>query len=197
MSPFPLSGALPGMLEGEPVVEDLYPVTPDYTGMSSIWKTQTGSTSNLYSAVDDQSDTDYVTLQAVIPETVICGTSSEDHNFRVNIDPPSRRPLPRQTVRIRVYARYDDIDVATDESHSMDIELIEGASTQRGIDTGFSLTTSFAWYEMEMTYSEIASVVDWEDVDVKVSVTSCAGSSIPNAGDQNLEIAGIYIELDV
>ena len=195
MSPFPLSGAIPGILAGTPVEDTVYPVTPDYTGMGSIWEDEGGATTNLYQSVNSSNDSTYVTLQSVIPETVICGTSTEEHNFRANMDTPDGEPLGRQTVYVTVRAKYDG-GGATGESHTMEIELIEGASTQRAYGSGFNLTESIADYEYFLTTSEINSVTDWSDIDVKATVTSCAGNSFANARDQQLFIYQVRIDFE-
>lgn len=193
MSPFPLAGCLPGVLKRTALDETRRPVTPDYTGMSSVWEDQAASTTNMYADVNDSSDSTYVTLQSVIPDTVICGTSTEEHNFRCNMDPPSGKPRSDQSIIVTVRARYVDLYTATNEEHTMEIEVIQGTSTQRAYSSGHTLTTSFADYELFMSTSEINSVTDWDDLDVKATITSCAGDSLPNAGDQQLEISEVYI----
>lgn len=178
---------------GVAINETVWPVTPDYTGMTSVWEDEGGTASNLYQSVNSANDSTYVTLQSVIPGTLVCGTSSEEHNFRCNMDAASGLgPIGSQTVYVTVRAEYVDLFGATGESHTMEIELLEGA-TQRAFGSGYNLTESPADYDLFLNTTEINSVTDWSDVDVKATITSCSGNSVANADDQQLRIFSVKI----
>ena len=184
----------PGITEYIPPIDETVYVTADFTGMGSVWEDEGGATTNLFDSLDDANDATYIELQLVIPGTVICGTSTESHNYRGHLDAPSATPSPDQTVEVVVKMEYLDLFSATGESHDLDIELIEGASTVIASSLGNSLTETPVEYVLSLTKAQIVSVGDWSDLDVRATIVSCAGDSVPNADDQNLRIMEIRVD---
>lgn len=184
---------IPMFHQETPLDESIVP-NADFTGMGAIWEDEGAATTNLYDSVDDNATGTYVTLQSVIPETVICGSSTETHQFRVLMATPSGDPVPGQSVTVRVGIRYVDLFGATGESHDLTIAFFEGGGTTPIASTSpTAITSSFATYDLILSNAQHQSVTDWSDVQVRASIESCAGDSAPNAGDQNIEIYDIRI----
>lgn len=153
----------------------------------AVWRDDGGGTSNLYQSVDSESDADFVHLRSanVIPETVICPTETT-RTLRFFIADPSGVPSPNQSVEIKVKCRYVDLFGATGEAAEFDLRLRED-TTSIAVSADQSLSTGLTEFSLFLTVGQINSVGDWADLNVSMEFRACAGDSVPNAGDLDLE----------
>jgi hypothetical protein len=186
MSPFPLAGVLAPILgSGNPLDETIW---ADSDNLVSGWEDEGGATTNLYQSVDSDSDADWVELTTAnrIPDTATCGGLEVSRTLRFNLQDPSGKPTPNQTVEVRCKMEYVVLLAGNgSESHTVDIRLREG-TTSRAVDTNNVLTTTPTEFSLFLNTTQINSVSDWNNLNVSLEFTSCSGDTIPNSGEFDL-----------
>lgn len=189
MTPFPLSGAIPGILAKLPPPLAPEVLRPDTDIGISGWEAQDDTTTSLYDHVNDQSDTTYVRPQ--IPGLSECPTTEND-NVEFGMSDPSGTPTGGvDTVVMRVRARYNMLIGGTGSATGR-FRLREG-TTVRATDSGNSLTTSWAWYELSLSSAQIDSVTDWTNLRVLSDADVC----VDTLGDEiSFEVAEIEITIN-
>lgn len=130
---------------------------------NSQWETNTGSTSNVYTACDSESDSDYVTLE--IP--VLNGTRT----LAFNLQDPSTDPATTQQVYAQIRASFDEPILALPNNPTLEIRIDEN-NTQRAQEPAVQLSTSPADYTCFMTESEIGNVGNWNNLQVEMVFSS-------------------------
>jgi hypothetical protein len=190
MSPFPLSGALPGMLANITPIDEV--IRPDSDSLVAAWRDEGGSTSNIYQSVDEvtQSDTDYAKLRVANWILTEC-PSTTTRTLRFRLSNPSAPPNPYQTVALECRSRIVD-PFSTGFTATVDVKIKEGTTNVRSNEPGNTVTTTFGNDRCSMSTSEINSVTDWNDLYAEMTWTVCA-----DGVDADLDIycSHVYLEL--
>jgi hypothetical protein len=177
-----------GALAIPAITESIY---PDSDSSVSIWRDEGGSSSNIYQSVNSTSQNDSTYAKLNSPNVIInvCPTT-ETRMIRFGMENPSAQPSPYQNVDVYVRSKIVD-PYTTGFTATLDIELLEGTTTQRAIGTGFSVNTTFGSDYFSLTTNEINSVTDWDNLYVKATWEVCA-----DAVDADLDIhcSWIYIQ---
>lgn len=175
MSPFPLSGAFPGILSGTPIDETIW---ADFDRTTSQWEDEGGATADLHDSVNTESDLTYVTLQIVILQ--------DTRTLAFGMDDPSGEPIGSQTVEVQVRARYLEPTLSLPTAPEITLRLDE-STTERATGSATSLTTSFADYSLFLDTAEINSITDWADVEVEMLFDNTMNTGVDE--EANFEVS--------
>jgi len=163
MSPFPLSGALPGILANtSPIVEDTY---PDADRETSNW-----SSTPLWQKIDDKSTADFIGSSSCFNR---CGVGSCTYDFEVDIATPSGTVADgdRQGLQVYVQVRRVD-DSGTGHDADMTVILREGATTRKSA-TFNNLGTGWSSKVLTLSAAEVDAIGNHANLRVDVSITMC------------------------
>lgn len=164
-------------------------IYPDADSLVAVWTTQTGSTSNLYTVVDDIStDTDYIKLNNSNLILSVCpSTTSKTARFRLGN--PSGPVNPYQTVQVAIRSRIYD-PFSTGFTATVDVKLKEGTTTIIANDTGNVVTGTFGTDFLIPTNEQKTTITDWDNLYIEGTWNVCASGL---DADLNIYCSAMYV----
>jgi hypothetical protein len=152
------------------------------------WEDESAGTTNLYSHVNDGSDSTYVQTDEIVMS--FCGGSESSRILKFAFDNPSSEPSGSESTIIYVRAKLNGY--GSSQNATMQMRMYDNTTLVQDQSSTHTLTTSWVWYAWVLTNAERHAYADthnWSDFQLRLDFTICEDS-----GDSvRVAVSEIYV----